>query len=87
VTVSVREFDFEEDSRTYTCRVEKRNDLAEAWWWFRVSGDKQRYAPFRAGPEDTRYAIQSRISLYYRELLVRRATPVVPWHRRGKPAS
>jgi hypothetical protein len=87
VTIAVLEFDFEADSRTYTCRVEKRNELADAWWWFGVSGDKQRYAPFRAGADDTRFAIQSRITLYYRELLVRRATPAVPWHRRGKPMS
>jgi len=80
-----REFDFEDDSRTFSCRVEKRNELAEPWWWFKVSGDKQRYAPFRAAPGDTKYAIQSRITLYYRDLLVRRATPAVPWHRRGKP--
>jgi hypothetical protein len=83
--MAVREFDFEEGTRTYTCRVEKRNELAEAWWWFGVSGDKQRYAPFRAAPGDTKYAIQLRITLYYRELLVRRATPATPWHRRGKP--
>jgi hypothetical protein len=70
--MAVREVDFAEDSRTYTCRVEKRNELAEAWWWFTVSGDKQRYAPFRANSGDTKYAIQSRISLYYRELLIRR---------------
>jgi hypothetical protein len=85
VTTAVQEFDFEEDSRTYTCRVEKRNELAEAWWWFGVSGDKQRYAPFRAAPGDTRYAIQSRITLYYRQLLARRAMPAVPWYRRGAP--
>ncbi len=61
--------------------------MAEAWWWFGVSGDKQRYAPFRAVAGDTQYAIQSRISLYYRELMARRAMPAVPWHRRGRPAS
>jgi len=85
--MAAQEFDFEDDSRTFSCRIEKRNELAEPWWWFKVSGDKQRYAPFRAAPGDTKYAIQSRITLYYRDLLVRRATPAVPWHRRGRPAN
>lgn len=81
----VLSFEFQEGGRSYACHVEKRNSLAEAWWWFGVSGDKQRYAPFRAASGDTKYAIQSRISQYYRALLVRRAMPAVPWHRRGKP--
>jgi hypothetical protein len=85
MTTGVREFDFEADSRTYTCRVERRNELSEPWWWFKVTGDKQRYAPFRASPDDTTYAIQLRITRYYRELLDRRAMPTVPWHRRGRP--
>lgn len=68
----VRSFDFEEGGRAYTCRVEQRNALADAWWWFAVSGDAQRYAPFRATADDTKSAIQWRIAVYYREVVARR---------------
>jgi hypothetical protein len=70
--MSVRSFDFEEGGRAYTCCVETRNELAEAWWWFGVSGDKQRYAPFRAAADDTKIAIQLQITMYYREVIARR---------------
>ncbi len=68
----VRAFDFEEGGRAYTCRIEKRNELADAWWWFQVSGDAQRYAPFRAAVDDTKGAVQLRIAMYYREVMARR---------------
>ena len=70
--MSVRSFDFEEGGRVYSCRVEQRNALADAWWWFAVSGDTQRYAPFRAAADDTTRAVRMRIAGYYREVATRR---------------
>lgn len=67
----VQSFNFEEGGRAYSCRVEQRNALADAWWWFRVSGDTRRYAPFRAAANDTTSGIQSRITVYYREVAAR----------------
>ena len=48
-------FAFVDGSRTFSCCVETmRGPRAEEWWWFRVSTDEnQRYAPFRAEPDDT----------------------------------
>ncbi len=85
----VRELDFEEGGRKYTCRLEKgRAGRPEAWWWFGVSGDAQRYAPFRAETSDTKDAIRLRITAYYGDLLARRAMPAVPRYQRGpRPAS
>ena len=84
-------FTFEEGGRTYTCRVERaRAPRADAWWWFGVSGDAQRYAPFRAEPGDTEDAVRSRIVSYYGDLIERRAQPAAPrghWHRRGNGAA
>src|SRR5919199_3809860 len=84
-------FTFEDGGRTYTCRVEaSRASRAEAWWWFGVSGDAQRYAPFRAEAGDTEDAVRSRIVSYYGDLIERRAQPAAPrghWHRRGNGAS
>ncbi len=84
----IGEFQFEDGGRTYVCRVEQpRAGRTEAWWWFGVSGDQQRYAPFQAKKGDTRDAIKTRVVAYYAELLARRAAPPVPrhhWARRGQ---
>jgi hypothetical protein len=68
----VRSLDFQDGGCAYTCRVEQRNALADAWWWFAVSGDAQRYAPFRAAADDTTNAVRLRIAAYYREVVARR---------------
>mgnify|MGYP006204389077 CR=1 FL=1 len=43
-------FEFTSDGRDYRCQVEERSSGLgrTAWWWFGVSGDRSRYAPFRA---------------------------------------
>lgn len=83
----IGDFHFEEDGRTYTCSVEPpRGGRTEAWWWFAVSGDQQRYAPFQAATSDTKESVRSRIAAFYSELLVKRAEPAQPrhhWARRG----
>jgi hypothetical protein len=68
----VQSFDFEEGGRAYTCQVEQRNALSDAWWWFAVSGDTQRYAPFRAAADDTKSAVRMRVTVYYRDITARR---------------
>jgi hypothetical protein len=70
-------FTFDADDRTFGCRVEKgRAEDAQPWWWFSVSGDGHRYAPFQATPEDTMESVRERVLSYYRALLVRRAMPL-----------
>jgi hypothetical protein len=67
-------FDFEDGGRKYTCTVEQHQAAAvDSWWWFGVTSDRQRYAPFRAASGDTRTSVQSRIVAYYDAVLARRA--------------
>ncbi|HVE79462.1 MAG TPA: hypothetical protein VNA89_11395 [Gemmatimonadaceae bacterium] len=80
-----RAFQFEAGGRAYTCRVEAaRTPRTTPWWWFEVSGDGQRYAPFHAAPDDTEESVAARIVAYYDALLARRAAPREPWGRRGQ---
>ncbi|HEV7994126.1 MAG TPA: hypothetical protein VGP25_20025 [Gemmatimonadaceae bacterium] len=87
----IRGFEFEEDGRTYVCRVESRRATPdEGWWWFDVSGDRQRYAPFQAVSADTKNGVKARIVAFYANLLEARARPVEPrshWSRRPKAAA
>jgi hypothetical protein len=84
----IRGFEFEEEGRTYVCCVEARRSTPDdAWWWFNVSGDRQRYAPFQAVSADTQKAVRSKIVAFYLNLLEARARPVEPrshWGRRPK---
>ena len=48
---------------------------AEDWWWFAVTGDAQRYAPFRAERGDTRASVQERVVAFYTNRLFRIAQP------------
>jgi hypothetical protein len=78
-------FEFEEGGRMYRCCVEgERSPRVGAWWWFRVTGDNQRYAPFHPEAGDTRNSVRARIVNYYNALLVRRAMPPVPRHGAGR---
>src|ERR1700712_5703707 len=84
----IRGFEFEEDGRTFSCKVEARRSTPDdAWWWFDVSGDRQRYAPFQAEKADTQKGVKGKIVAYYANLLEARARPVEPrshWGRRPK---
>jgi len=84
----IKAFEFEDEGRTYSCTVEKRRTpAAEPWWWFGVSGDGHRYAPFQASKSDTQDSVRARIVTYYKEHLVRKAMPAVTrqhWASRGK---
>jgi len=73
--ISLKEaFDFEDGGRAYQCHVEEqeRRGCGEAWWWFGVSGDDNRYAPFRADTGDTEVSVRSRVVAYYEDRVSRR---------------
>jgi hypothetical protein len=82
---------FEHNGRTYDCRVEALASRGQgsAWWWFAVSGDQHRYAPFQASSDDVTASVQDRIVTYYEALLAHRAAPAVQRHwgagRPGRP--
>ena len=79
-------FTFEEGGRTYTCAPEKGPAPLEGpWWWFGVSNDSSRYAPFEAAASDTQRTVRARIVAYYERRLWVRAQPVVPRERFGRP--
>jgi hypothetical protein len=82
-------FAFVDAGRTFNCCVETpRRQHAEAWWWFEVSSEAhQRFAPFRATPEDNPDVIRDRIVAYYDDLLVRRAEPNGRRWQRGRAFS
>jgi hypothetical protein len=84
-------FQFEDGGRAYACTVEERRTAPMGkWWWFEVSGDGQRYAPFEAETKDTQTSVKSRVIAFYNARLERLAQPVVPrqhWARRDKPAA
>lgn len=84
----IRDFEFEEDGRKFVCRVQARPLTPDdAWWWFDVSGDRQRYAPFQAGTADTQKGVKSKIVAFYANVLEARARPAEPrshWARRRK---
>jgi hypothetical protein len=79
-------FAFVDAGRTFTCRVDSPHRAhAGDWWWFEVSSEQhQRFAPFRALPEDTPEAVRDRIVAYYEDLLVRRAEPSGRRWQRGR---
>jgi hypothetical protein len=85
IDMFVGTFEFEEGGRLYRCSVEReRSARAGSWWWFDVSGDAQRYAPFHPEPGDTKNSVRARIVGYYNALLARRAMPPVPRHGPGR---
>ncbi len=51
--------------------------IGDGWWWFGVTGDRQRYAPFHRAKDDTAAQVQERIVSYYEDLVARRAMPSV----------
>lgn len=87
----IKGFDFEDSGRTYSCSVEERRGATiETWWWFTVTQDVHRYAPFQAVSNDTRASVQERIVKYYTDLLFRRSQPPEPrahWGQRNRPAA
>ena len=74
---TVAPFTFEADDRTFACRMElARTEGAQPWWWFTVTGESHRFAPFQAEAGDTQESVQMRVLSYYRGLVARRALPL-----------
>ena len=84
----MKEFEFEDAGRIFSCFVEKQSAAhPQDWWWFTVSNDtRNRYAPFRAESSDTKANEQSRILAYHEELLAGRARPRTTSWQRQRPA-
>jgi hypothetical protein len=77
-------FQFQVGWRTYRCRVE-RQPGTDAWWWFEVTGDGHRHAPFRARSGDTEESVREAILAYHSNHLARREAPPPPRHQAGRP--
>lgn len=72
----IKGFEFSADDRHYVCTIEtQRGAEDDPWWWFAVSGDAQRYAPFRAVGSDTRATVQERIVAFYSNRLFQLTQP------------
>jgi len=79
-------FSFEDTGRIFACHVERAHvRYVTAWWWFTVSSDSHRYAPFHAHADDTQASVRSRVVAYYDTLLSRRSEPRQPWRRSDRP--
>ena len=73
----MKKFTFEADDRIFSCAIEKgRAAGAQPWWWFTVSGESHRFAPFQPAAEDTVESVRDRVLTYFRALLARRALPL-----------
>jgi hypothetical protein len=85
----IKPFQFQADGRSFTCTIENLHGAADdAWWWFEVSGDRQRYASFRAARADTRESVQERVAQFYADRLIALARPNERgshWGRRPVP--
>lgn len=70
-------FEFTDGGRSYSCKMEDRRSALghTRWWWFGVSGDRSRYAPFVASADDTERSVRDRIVAYYDDLAARRGIP------------
>jgi hypothetical protein len=79
-------FTFDADERTFACQIEGQTQIRQ-WWWFTVSGESHRFAPFQPAEDDTMESVQRRILDYYRELVARRGLSLDPretWELRRK---
>jgi hypothetical protein len=82
-------FTFEHGGRKYSCAAERRPGALEGtWWWFAVSYDQNRYAPFEASRDDSQTSVRERIIAFYERRLWARAQPPEPrnaFSHRPKP--
>src|SRR5579862_1283356 len=77
-----KSLNFEDAGRLFACRVEEaRSPNTTAWWWFTVSSDSHRYAPFHSDASDTEDSVRARIVGFYDNRLARRDAPRQPWRR------
>ena len=82
-------FQFEERGQVFSCFTDAPKGppaaRAKHWWWFKVSGDESKYAPFKAGGEDTEASVRQRVAQYYFERLARRSEPSRPFGGGRRP--
>lgn len=77
-------FSFQDSGRVFACEVGQAHARDSVmWWWFTVSSDAHRYAPFPADASDTEDSVRSRVVTYYDALITRRTAPRQPWVRPG----
>lgn len=85
----IKPFEFQADGHSFTCTLEDLHGAAnDAWWWFEVAGDRQRYASFRAANADTRASVEERVRKFYADRLEAIARPRErgsQWGRRPVP--
>ena len=76
-------FSFMDGERTFACSIEGRGgpDGGHRWWWFGVTGDGHRYAPFLAVDGDTEFSVRYRVVSYYDDLVARRERPFGSYRR------
>ncbi len=78
-------FHFQVGWRTYSCHVERQpGSGTDAWWWFVVTGDGHRHAPFRAVASETQDSVRARILAYHSNHVARRDAPPVPRNQPGR---
>lgn len=77
-------FSFMDGDRTFACSIATRGGPGDTiqWWWFGVTSDRHRYAPFRAAADDTEFSVRHRVVSYYDNLIARRALPSASYYRR-----
>lgn len=78
-------FEFEHEGRHYICTIEARHGApSDSWWWFSVSGDAQRYAPFRTAKDDTLASVSQRVVKFYADRLFALSQPTERGSHWGK---
>lgn len=88
----MKEFEFIDDGRTFSCSVETpRHEGMRPWWFFQLDCEKNtRYAPFEASATDTPRSVKKRIIAYYAELQAIKARPAYvrpAWRKPDRPAA
>lgn len=78
-------FEFEHEGRHYLCTIEERTGApSDSWWWFSVSGDAQRYAPFRTAKDDSMASVSQRVVKFYADRLFALSQPTERGSHWGK---
>lgn len=81
----IKGFEFEHESRHYICTIEERKGApSDSWWWFSVSGDAQRYAPFRTAKDDSMASVSQRVVKFYADRLFALSQPTERGSHWGK---
>lgn len=81
----IKGFEFEHEGRHYLCTIEERKGApSDSWWWFSISGDAQRYAPFRTAKDDSMASVSQRVVKFYADRLFALSQPTERGSHWGK---